>query len=227
MAPRIKRSIKVALLYCPLVVAFTIFLLQPRNRLVSPFNFEFGVKNCFYVLISNEWSHVLVIIPAPPFDIRPSLTCGTNADTNYVKQNFIPREAGRRVSKNFLYEVVTSKGDLWDHIGDRRYGSGTKWPITGYAVMPNAPATIVSFHGDVVVASCHWVMVGYGVFFLVKFLRSARRRLHAERIARLTAAGRCIVCGYDLRGSTDRCPECGTPFVQEVPFSMPNVIGAI
>ena len=45
-------------------------------------------------------------------------------------------------------------------------------------------------------------------------LRFGRRRLSAVLVGRRAAkAGRCSACGYDLRASPDRCPECGLPAV--------------
>jgi len=44
-----------------------------------------------------------------------------------------------------------------------------------------------------------------GLAFLPAFRRSRRRRKRKK-------LGLCVKCGYDLRASKDRCPECGTEF---------------
>jgi hypothetical protein len=42
--------------------------------------------------------------------------------------------------------------------------------------------------------------------YMVLVSRRSREYLRAE----LRAAGRCVECGYDLRETPQRCPECGT-----------------
>lgn len=54
------------------------------------------------------------------------------------------------------------------------------------------------------------VLVGGGILdVLVRVIPQHRRE--TEQTWRLRN-GLCLRCGYDLRGSSERCPECGTSF---------------
>jgi hypothetical protein len=53
-----------------------------------------------------------------------------------------------------------------------------------------------------------WSFTLLGLVPIAAWYDHRRARLTVQR---LREAGRCPACGYDLRASKDRCPECGRP----------------
>jgi hypothetical protein len=71
--------------------------------------------------------------------------------------------------------------------------------ITVYAFMRGFAWSLWSFWiGILALILAYFVL--YGAVILV-----------LQRISRTHGEGSCQKCGYELRASPDRCPECGTP----------------
>lgn len=85
-----------------------------------------------------------------------------------------------------------------------RYGMGARGPM----LLPRTFWERVGFkrsdsHGQVMVP--HWLFVALPALPpLLGGILEARRRRRRRR------QGRCVRCGYDLRGVAERCPECGS-----------------
>lgn len=86
--------------------------------------------------------------------------------------------------------------------------------ILGFLAFVLLPSTQHSNRKDaweVLLTNCLIVAsIGFtvlGISFCAAHARRMKVRKHRIR------AGLCLGCGYDLRASTERCPECGRPII--------------
>ena len=76
------------------------------------------------------------------------------------------------------------------------------WHTLGFSFDPAASG--FDGRGDDV-----WVILPLWVPALLAAILPAWAVLSRRSAARRRGAGRCLACGYDLRATPDRCPECG------------------
>src|SRR5262249_50354301 len=85
-------------------------------------------------------------------------------------------------------------------------GGGSRWwnRLGFYHASSTSGAPLVVFEHWV--GFPHWLFLPILSVMPLSWLRGAWKRRRRRR------AGLCLTCGYDLRASSERCPECGTAF---------------
>ena len=99
---------------------------------------------------------------------------------------------------NFVYSPFSSEFFPWQSLrANLRYVGGLEGPEVSA--------------GHISISLPYWPLAIASLLPMLPPLLRWRRRLQRIR------TGRCGECGYDVRESPDRCPECGTPVIAPVP----------
>jgi hypothetical protein len=126
---------------------------------------------------------------------------------------------------------LPTRGGLGVHWGE--YGMvpttlTSKLPASGPGAARGAGAAIVTIQGTQFSANTQNLIISYWTMLVASAVLTCfagvpmfRRIRRGRRLAR----NLCATCGYDVRASPDRCPECGTPITRDRTVSPPPLPG--
>jgi hypothetical protein len=150
--------------------------------------------------LRSYWAGELLMMD---FDVRPTPGRVDEHGTYWVG-----------TSRYRVAEVVSSRGTL--HVGlgaGSGPGRAKAWTSTcrEYAGDPSASEPLVSFSSDVLGGYRCWELtLSFGVVGAAALVLPGIWLLLNARRRRRESGAACRKCGYGLRASRDRCPECGT-----------------
>jgi hypothetical protein len=84
-----------------------------------------------------------------------------------------------------------------------------RFSLAGFRVQPGFRAQYTVQYGRVYTVPFWFISLACAVLPGL-WLRARRQEWRRARAARVRQAGICPGCGYDLRASPNRCPECGS-----------------
>jgi hypothetical protein len=86
----------------------------------------------------------------------------------------------------------------------------TRWRRLGFGMLDSGPSSVGNVGGATVSYRTWWVPLWFLTLLLASPLVISFVTSRPLRARRRRARGECVTCGYDLRSSPERCPECGT-----------------
>lgn len=115
-----------------------------------------------------------------------------------------------------ILDMPYRDGFQYEDARGRRIGDARPQPLFDFLGLSYWPADFSADTTFIVVPN--WMLLMLFAIVPMIHLVSARgsRRRHRAQI------GLCVNCGYDLRGTPDRCPECGSPAPQAHQESAPS-----
>jgi hypothetical protein len=142
--------------------------------------------------VAYRWDHT--VQPQDPH-LSPLISGSTwlhESHGNWTRQT--PTFQTIQLAPAYSYGILGVRYTRWQSM------IGTD-PVTG------APIVMNSGYVGTGIEMPYWLpAMLFGCLPALAAKRAVQRFLRRER----SRAGRCRTCGYDLRASPDRCPECGT-----------------